>query len=138
MKWFFSLLFLLIFGFLQAQEEAVYSVYFEFDKFNIEENAVKELIQFIKNTDSTCIESVEIFGYTDDVGKDAYNFKLSTNRAETIKNNLIQSGIKNKIIVTIEGKGRVLIDDDIVDNLPEKDQKTEELMWLSILRNYPN
>jgi outer membrane protein OmpA-like peptidoglycan-associated protein len=45
---------------------------------------LKKWVQFIKNTDSR-IESGKIFwvGYTDDVGKDAYNFKLSTNRAET-------------------------------------------------------
>jgi outer membrane protein OmpA-like peptidoglycan-associated protein len=137
MKHLFSLLFLLIAGFLQAQEEAVYSVYFEFDKFNVEGNAAKEMIQFIKNTDSTRIESVEIFGYTDDIGKEAYNFKLSANRAESIKNNLIVNGIKNKIIVTIEGKGRVLIDDDIVDNLPEKRSKNRRVDVVINLKELP-
>ncbi|HEY0091798.1 MAG TPA: OmpA family protein, partial [Flavobacterium sp.] len=30
------------------------------------------------------------------MGKEAYNFKLSTNRANTIKEALIDNGIKNK------------------------------------------
>ena len=64
--------------FLQAQEEVVHSVYFEFDKFTLNEKEVNEAIDFIKKTDSTRIEDIQIFGYTDDVGKDAYNFKLST------------------------------------------------------------
>ena len=96
---FFKWLPLLIFGFIHAQEEAVKSVYFEFDKFSLDDKQSKEVIDFIKNTDSTRIESIQIFGYTDDVGKDAYNFKLSTNRANTIQTKLTQSGIKNKIIV---------------------------------------
>jgi outer membrane protein OmpA-like peptidoglycan-associated protein len=118
---------LLFFGFLQAQEEIVHSIYFEFDKFALNEKQVNEVVDFIKNTDSTRIESIQIYGYTDDVGKDAYNFKLSTKRATAIQDRFIENGIKNKIIVTIEGKGRILIDDDIVENLPEKRSKNRRV-----------
>ena len=128
---------LLVFGFMHAQEEAVKSVYFEFDKFNLDEKQAKEVIDFIKNTDSTRIESIQIFGYTDDIGKEAYNFKLSTNRANTIQTKLTQSGIKSKIIVTIEGKGRILIDDDIVDNLPEKRSKNRRVDVVLNLKELP-
>lgn len=114
-------------GFLQAQEEVVHSVYFDFDKFILNEKQAEEVINFIKKTDSTRIESIQIFGYTDDVGKEAYNFKLSTKRAAAIQNKFIESGIKSKIIVTIEGKGRILIDDDIVENLPEKRSKNRRV-----------
>ncbi len=126
-----------IFGILHAQEEVVHSVYFEFDKFNLDDKQGKEVVDFIKTTDSTRIESIQIFGYTDDVGKDAYNFKLSTNRANTIQNKLLESGIKNKIIVTIEGKGRILIDDDIVENLPEKRSKNRRVDVVLNLKPLP-
>lgn len=128
---------LLVFGFVHAQEEAVKSVYFEFDKFSLDEKQAKEVVDFIKNTDSTRIESIQIFGYTDDIGKDAYNFKLSTNRANTIQSKLTENGVKNKIIVTIEGKGRILIDDDIVDNLPEKRSKNRRVDVVLNLRELP-
>ena len=118
---------LLLFGLLQAQEEVVHSVYFEFDKFKLDDKQATEVVDFIKNTDSTRIESIEIFGYTDDVGKDDYNFKLSTDRATTIQSKLIENGITSKIIVTIEGKGRILIDDDIVEDLPEKRSKNRRV-----------
>ena len=128
---------LLFFGFLQAQEEVVHSVYFEFDKFALNEKEVNEVIDFIKKTDSTRIESIQIYGYTDDVGKDAYNFKLSTKRATAIQEKFIENGIKNKIIVTIEGKGRILIDDDIVENLPEKRSKNRRVDVVLNLKPLP-
>lgn len=118
---------LLFFGFLHAQEEIVHSVYFESAKFGLNEKQVREVVDFIKNTDSTRIESIQIFGYTDDIGKEAYNYKLSTKRATTIQEKFIENGIKNRVIVTIEGKGRILIDDDIVENLPEKRSKNRRV-----------
>jgi outer membrane protein OmpA-like peptidoglycan-associated protein len=128
---------LLFFGFLQAQEEIVHSVYFESAKFALNEKQVSEVVQFIKNTDSTRIESIQIYGYTDDVGKEAYNYKLSTKRATAIQEKFIENGIKNKIIVTIEGKGRILIDDDIVENLPEKRSKNRRVDVVLNLKPLP-
>ena len=122
---------------LQAQEEVVHSVYFEFDKFTLNEIEVNEAIDFIKKTDSTRIEDIQIFGYTDDVGKDAYNFKLSTKRANAIQDKFIENGVKSKIIVTIEGKGRILIEDDIVENLPEKRSKNRRVDVVVHLKPLP-
>lgn len=116
---FFSLL---LFFFISlggiAQEEIVHSIYFDTNKSEVDPKKTTELVDFIKKTDSTRIESIQIFGYCDDIGKDEYNRKLSTERANKVKNKIIENGITNKIIVTIEGKGRILIEDDILDNLP--------------------
>ncbi len=133
----FKYLPLLFIGLLHAQEEVVHSVYFEFDKFVLNDKQVSEAVDFIKKTDSTRIESIQIFGYTDDVGKEAYNYKLSTKRATAIQNKFIENGIKSKIIVTIEGKGRILIDDDIVENLPEKRSKNRRVDVVLNLRPLP-
>lgn len=134
-------LFLLVaFSFLNvvfSQEEAVHSVYFEFDKFSVSDFQVTEMIKFIQTTDSTRIDNVQIFGYTDDVGKDSYNTKLSTQRANTIKDKLIENGIKSKIIVTIEGKGKIMIDDDVVANLPEKRSKNRRVDLVLNLKPLP-
>lgn len=120
-----------------AQDDVVKSVYFEFDKFNLEEKQAQSVVEFIQNIDTAKIQSVQIFGYCDDRGKDAYNFKLSNNRANTIKNKLVKSGIKNKIIVTIEGKGRVMIDDDMIENLPEVRSKNRRVDVLVNLKELP-
>ncbi|WP_313805811.1 OmpA family protein [Flavobacterium sp.] len=122
-----AFIFLFAFNLLSAQEEVVHSVYFEFDKFNLDDKQANDVYSFVKNIDTTRIESIQIYGYCDDRGKDAYNYKLSSNRANTIKTKLIEKGIKNKIIVTIEGKGRILIEDDIVENLPEVRQKNRRV-----------
>jgi len=128
---------LFLFGIMNAQEEIVHSVYFEFDKFNLKPKQLADVVAFIKTTDSTRIETIEIFGYCDDRGKDAYNFKLSQNRANTIQQEFIKNGIKNKVIVTIEGKGRILIDDDIVENLPEVRSKNRRVDVVLNLKPLP-
>lgn len=137
MRTFFKIVFLFAFGWLQAQEEVVQSVYFEFDKYSIDEKQGESLLNFIKTSDSTRIESIQIYGYTDDVGKDDYNFVLSTNRANTVQCLLLENGIKNKIIVTIEGKGRILIEDDIAENLPEKRSKNRRVDVVLNLKPLP-
>uniref|UniRef100_UPI00404ACAC6 OmpA family protein n=1 Tax=Flavobacterium sp. TaxID=239 RepID=UPI00404ACAC6 len=112
---------------LSAQEEEVSSVYFAFDKFNIIKPEANKIVQFVQQKDSAKIASVEIFGYCDDRGKDDYNIKLSNKRANAVKDLLVKNGITNKIIITIEGKGRILIDDDIVENLPEARSKNRRV-----------
>ena len=87
---FFSLLFLFftLISFAQEEEE-VHSIFFEFDKYNLKEEQANAVVTFVSKIDTTRIESIQIFGYCDDRGKDAYNYTLSTNRANTVKNKLI-------------------------------------------------
>lgn len=100
-----------------AQEEMVYSVFFDTNKTDIKDHQKNEVVEFIRKADSTRIESIQIYGYCDDVGKEDYNKKLSTDRAEQVQKHLVERGVKNKIIVTIEGKGRILIEDDMGDDI---------------------
>jgi len=109
-----------------AQEETVYSVYFDVNKYNLDDKQGNNVVAFIKAIDTARIETIQIYGYCDDRGKDAYNFKLSTNRANTIKDTLLGRGIKNKIIVTIEGKGRIMLEEDI-DNVSEARSKNRRV-----------
>lgn len=120
-----------------AQEQNVHSVYFEFNKSNLTDKQIDDMVKFVRSTDSTRIESIQIYGYTDDIGKDAYNYKLSSSRAAAIKDKMIERGIKSRIIVTIEGKGRVLIDDDIVPNLPEVRSKNRRVDVVLNLKPLP-
>ena len=117
---FLKYIFLLLFISSYAQEdEMIQSIYFDFDKFDIRKDQQKELHKFIKTIDTTNVESIQIYGYCDDRGKDAYNYDLSTKRANTIKDTLLLNGVKNKIIVSIQGKGSIMIDEDLESNVPE-------------------
>ena len=134
---FLKILPLFLFGIMNAQEEMVHSVYFEFDKYSLKPQQLADVVTFIKKADSTRIETIEIFGYCDDRGKDAYNFKLSQNRANVIQQEFVKNGITNKVIVTIEGKGRIMIDDDIVENLPEVRSKNRRVDVVLNLKPLP-
>ena len=124
----FSILFLLfsVVSFAQEEEE-VHSIFFEFDKYNLEEEQANAVVAFVSKIDTSRIESVQIFGYCDDRGKDQYNYTLSTNRANTVKNKLIERGIKSKIIITLEGKGRIMLDEDMQTNVPEARSKNRRV-----------
>lgn len=127
----YLIIFCLFSVFISAQEEVVYSVYFDFDKSNISDDKKLDMLNFIKAYDSTLIKDIQIFGYCDDIGNDAYNLKLSNNRAEEIHKALIEGNIKQKINITIEGKGRVLIEDDLETNLPAARQKNRRVdVWI--------
>lgn len=124
----FSILFLFIYVIAFSQEdEEVHSIFFEFDKYDLKEEQANAVVAFVSKIDTTRIESIQIFGYCDDRGKDAYNYTLSTNRANTVKNKLIERGIKSKIIITLEGKGRIMLDEDMQTNVPEARSKNRRV-----------
>jgi outer membrane protein OmpA-like peptidoglycan-associated protein len=124
----FSLFYLLfsVVSFAQEEEE-VHSIFFEFDKFNLKTEQADAVVAFVSKIDTARIESVQIFGYCDDRGKDQYNYTLSTNRANTVKDKLIEKGIKSKIIITLEGKGRIMLDEDMQTNIPEARSKNRRV-----------
>jgi len=50
---------------------------------------------------------VKIDGYTDSIGTQAYNLKLSERRAEFVKNYLIAHGVSASQIIGIKGYGKL-------------------------------
>ena len=124
---FFLLFSLFSFVTFAQEDEEVHSIFFEFDKYDLKEEQANAVVAFVSKIDTARIESVQIFGYCDDRGKDAYNYTLSTNRANTVKDKLIEKGIKSKIIITLEGKGRIMLDEDMQTNIPEARSKNRRV-----------
>lgn len=127
MKWLVFVAAFFSFGLSFAQEEEIYSIFFEFDKYNLKDEQAEGVVAFVQKIDTARIESIQIYGYCDDRGKDEYNFVLSTNRATTVKNKLIERGIKSKIIITLEGKGRIMLDEDLQTDIPEARSKNRRV-----------
>lgn len=127
MKWVLLIAALFSFELGFAQEEEIYSIFFEFDKFNLKDEQTEGVLSFVQKIDTSRIESIQIYGYCDDRGKDEYNFVLSTNRATTVKNKLIERGIRSKIIITLEGKGRIMLDEDLQTDIPEARSKNRRV-----------
>lgn len=80
------------------------TVNFEFDKSDLTPQAKANLDKlakvFIANPDTKLM----IYGYTDNVGKEEYNVKLSRSRANAVKAYLVSKGIGTKRLTT-EGMG---------------------------------
>ena len=76
------------------------SIRFDFDKANIEPqyrdvlNRIAGILMTLKGY------SIYVYGYTDDVGTQDYNMKLSSRRAQAVRDSLVQAGIEPGLITT--------------------------------------
>jgi outer membrane protein OmpA-like peptidoglycan-associated protein len=81
------------------------SIRFDFDKATIKPeyrdilNRIAGILMALKGY------SVAVYGYTDDVGTQAYNLQLSKRRAEAVRDFLVQAGI-SKTIMSAKGYGK--------------------------------
>lgn len=81
------------------------TVYFGFNKSTLDAKEKHKLDEVSKIIiDSKEVESVDIVGYADMIGKTSYNKKLSTKRAQTVKSYLASRGLKTNN-VRVEGLG---------------------------------
>ena len=132
---FFYILPLFLFCFLNAQEKKIETVYFEFDKYSLETYQEKDIWDFIVQSDTARIESIQIYGYCDDRGDNDYNYKLSENRVNTVRKILTINGFNKNKIVIIEGKGRVLLTSNPLENLTEIRSKNRRVDILIVRKN---
>lgn len=135
MLYYLKLITLLSFGHLSAQGKKVETVYFDFDKFTLEVEQQQTIRNFIIQTDTSKIESIQIYGYCDDRGANDYNYKLSENRVKTVRNLLTTNGFNKNKIVIVEGKGRVILTDNSLDNLAEIRSKNRRVDLLIVKKN---
>jgi outer membrane protein OmpA-like peptidoglycan-associated protein len=76
------------------------SIRFDFDKANIKPeyrdvlNRVAGILMTLKGY------TIAVYGYTDDIGTQAYNLQLSQRRAEAVRDFLVQAGISATIMST--------------------------------------
>mgnify|MGYP003644792544 CR=1 FL=1 len=130
-----KLITLLSFGCLFAQEKKVETIYFDFDKYSIDSQQEQAILDFVIKADTTVIESIQIYGYCDDRGNNDYNYKLSEDRVCTVKAVLTSHGFNKNKIVIIEGKGRVIITEDVFENLAEIRSKNRRVDLLIVKKN---
>ena len=83
----------------------VVHVNFDVDSDKIKEESYKDINKiYMQMLDPNTI--LEIHGHTDNTGTDEYNMTLSLNRAKSVAKYLIDKGIPEKRIVSVEGFGR--------------------------------
>ena len=97
----YILLLLLNFNGLQAQDKI--TVFFDFNKHNLNESATQQLQIWIANNPK--IEVTKIYGFCDWKGTNNYNDSLSLKRVKTVFNYLKEKNIKVKEDYEIKGFG---------------------------------
>ncbi|MNF78012.1 Outer membrane porin F precursor [compost metagenome] len=93
-------------------------VHFEFDSARLtpaDKERLNTIATRLKNEAPTARLSVT--GHTDSVGRDAYNQKLSEQRAQSVTDYLVSSGVPQASFVSVQGAG---------ESQPEADNATAE------------
>ncbi|HYV65451.1 MAG TPA: OmpA family protein [Myxococcales bacterium] len=73
---------------------------FDFDKVHLRPEGVTKVEHAVKVMQEEPSMHVVVEGYTDSIGSDAYNLKLSERRAETVRNLMVEKGISASRITT--------------------------------------
>ena len=75
-------------------------VLFDFDKYNLKDEAQKELKKLLVIINQKRQGNVTILGYTDAKGSDEYNLRLSKQRAGSVEDWLVAQGVPAEVLVT--------------------------------------
>ena len=113
-----------------AQVDRSHETFFDTDQYDITPSEIAKLNRFITSLPKDKIEDISIYGYCDDRGSDAYNNKLSQQRADAIKAIFSAQGISDTIIKNSDGKGELLLTrlDDITNEVQRKLNRKVEII----------
>jgi len=100
-----------------ASDTTSVQVLFKFNEYALTEEAQLQLDEVVPTEVSITLTNIKIYGYTDQVGSNEYNNKLSEKRAAEVKKYLVNKGINANIITILKGKGET---DLVVDRMDEE------------------
>ena len=87
-----------------------YLVFFNFDKSDLTLDARHVVDEAASNAKTTSVTRLEVTGYTDTVGSEAYNMRLSRRRAESVSAELQAQGVPaSDIAIFAKGKHDLLV-----------------------------
>lgn len=111
----------------RVQEDSrSYLVFFDFDKYNLTQDAVEVLSNLFSNTQGAKSVHYSITGHADRSGSDAYNMKLSERRANSVKEELVRKGIPgNAVSLDWKGERDPLVQTD--DGIKEPQNRRAEI-----------
>lgn len=93
-------------------------IYFDFDKSNIRADAAEELNKVVKVMKDFPEIRLRIESHTDSRGNDAYNKKLSDNRAKSSRDYIISQGINKERILSAKGFGEYNLLNECSNGVP--------------------
>lgn len=98
------------------QKLVLEGVNFDFDKASLRQEDVSDLDKNVEALKAWGDVDIEVAGHTDSMGSDAYNMKLSQQRAEAVRNFLISRGVAADRL-TAKGYGEA---QPVADNATEE------------------
>ena len=78
--------------------------YFEFDSATLTEDGKRKLEQMARQIRNAEEPSLRIVGHTDRIGPEDYNMKLSRDRAQAVRDYLVQQGVPEQVM-SVTGRG---------------------------------
>ena len=97
-----------------------FTLWFESDKTKFSNGSKETLSEILKTINIRKPKEIHIVGHTDRVGTDSHNLKLSSRRANFVRDFLTSKGIKSNILlVSFYGKSRPLVytEDEVAEPL---------------------
>ncbi|TRZ42880.1 OmpA family protein [Robertkochia solimangrovi] len=108
------------------------TIYFDFDRYNIREDAAKELDKVIRLMNDTYPNMVmRLEAHTDSRGSASYNDKLSIDRANSTYDYLVSHGLSRDRVIAHKGYGETRLTNGCVDGVHceepqhQKNRRTE-------------
>ncbi|MBI3506821.1 MAG: OmpA family protein [Proteobacteria bacterium] len=87
-----------------------FTVFFDFDKSNVSDDANRVLVQAAESAKSGVFTRIRATGHTDTVGTPRYNMALSIRRANAVRDVLVREGIPaTQIVVVGRGETQLLV-----------------------------
>ncbi len=109
-------------------EEAMYLVFFDFDKSAIASSGESVLDAVGTEVKSRSLNAVNVLGHTDRAGSRTYNNRLALKRANSVREALIKRGV-NASLIKVDGRGE---DQNLVatdDNVREPANRRAEITF---------
>ena len=97
------------------KKEIMQIIYFDFDESTLSQISIQTINKFL-NKNKKLISNFVIIGHADTKGSNKYNLELSLKRAESVKNILLNNGIKDNEI-SILGRGEKFLAVKTADNV---------------------
>jgi peptidoglycan-associated lipoprotein len=102
------------------------NIYYDLDKFNIRTDAAVELDKLVQILKDNPTVKIELSSHTDTRSSDAYNNKLSQNRAQSAVDYIVTKGIeKERLVAKGYGETRLIIKDAQTEDEHQKNRRTE-------------
>lgn len=107
------------------------NVFFDFDKWDLRPESFVELDRVVKLLKENPKIEIEMSAHTDSKGSDEYNFKLSDNRARSVREYIISKGIAESRIVS-QGYGETK---PVAPNDTDENRQLNRRVEFTILKN---